>query len=84
MRRMIAFLLLAFSLCAIKYFQKDDYDFFDNYEKIVFVSSERYEELSNFIENGNDYIYVIKNDNSFNQNFLSNYNIKGISYYFSL
>ncbi len=83
MKRMVAFILIIFSLFCIVIF-KDNLVISNDYEKMVIISSnDRLNLHCKILQNGDDFYYFIDNNKNNIQKLLNDNDIKGIVLYFS-
>ena len=83
MRRLIAFFMFVGALFGLKSIEVDDFSILENYEKMVMVSSVKYDDFDDYIKNGNDYYYSFKKEdaNSLIKS-LNKIDYSGLNFYF--
>ena len=85
MKRMIAFFMCALAMFLLKGGQVNNLSVFDRVEKVVFVLSEKNENFTDVLQNGNDFYYTF--DKIEAMNLLSSLDemngLKGVNLYFS-
>ena len=84
MKKMIVFFIFIVLLFTISFFNSNSISFADC-EKVVVISGERYDELTeDIIQNGKEFYHVLTGENiDFFKNSISKFNYKGLSLYFN-